>query len=221
MKDVSSGIKIGEVTSVYSFKARLLAIIRVIFWRRKIFVYEKSLISASDTHFKKKVKLKVNVKLVQCDDIPKIAKRFEDFKIKANERFKMGHICFAAYLNEDILHYSWWAVNEVYSGNLERKLRLSSDSAYAYDAYTVPECRGLGIALKVSERACSYLRERGYKRIYCFVPYNNFPSHRVMRKGGWRKIGTITYTRIFKWRHYQCESETKEDYNKLKELLKL
>lgn len=90
-----------------------------------------------------------------------------------------------------------------------------------YDSYTVPEYRELEIAPRAMEKVFSYLWERGTKRVYVCVLHNNFPSLRAVTKEGFRKIGAITYTRLFKLRLYQCEGETEEDYNKLKEMFSL
>lgn len=203
---------------VNSLRRRLGAVLTSIFRREKIFVFEKTLASPC---FKIEAKVEVDVKLVQRDDFPKIIKRFKYFKIKAKERFEMGHICIGAVLHGDFVHLKWVAFNRVYSGNLERKMRIRSDSVWIYGGYTVPKYRGLGISPKVMEKTLQRLSKIGIKNVYACVRHNNFPMLRVKQKERFRKIGTITYTRIFKLRLYRCESETEEDYNKLKEMFSL
>jgi len=208
--------------------SRLRAMFGSIFRREKVFVFERTL---ADGRFKVEAKVKVDVRIIQRDDFPRIAKMFQKFKIKevdmacfapvitiAKEKFKMGHICVVADMHGNIVHSKWIAFNEVYAGLLERKMRMTSDSAYVYGSYTVPEYRGLGIAPKTMEKGFSYLYERGIRKVYSCISHNNFPSLRLAHKQGYRKIGTITYTKIFKSRLYRCEGETEEDYNKLKSM---
>jgi len=201
-----------------SLKSRLRAMSRSIFRREKIFVFERTL---TDACFKIEAKVEVDARPAQHDDFPKISKRFKKFDTIAEERFKIGHICIVSDMHGDIVHLKWIAFNEAYAGELERKLRIDPDSAYIYDTYTVPEYRGLGIAPKVMEKAFSYLYERGIRKVYVCIRHNNFPSLRAAQKEGFRKIGSITYTRIFMLRLYRCKGETKEDYNKLKEMFSL
>lgn len=98
---------------------------KIIFWGRKIFFFEKIL---ADTHFKIEAKVEVDVRLVKRDDFPRIAKRFKMSEIEARERFEVDHMCIIADLHGDFVHLKWFAFNETYSGNLERELRISSDS---------------------------------------------------------------------------------------------
>lgn len=100
-----------------------------------------------------------------------------------------------------------------------RKIRISADSAYLFGSFTVPDYRGLGIAPKVMEKAFQYLSRIGIKRVYGVQRQNNIPNLRVRQKEGWRKIGEVTYIRIFKLGFYKLRGETKEDYDKLSEML--
>ena len=201
-------------------KGRLPIILRSMFAREKSCIFEKKL---DGPPFKIEAKVKVDVKLVQSDDISKLPKRSENFDSEVKKRFEMGHICFGAHLHGKIVHYKWVAFSKSippYS-DLERRMRISSDSAYIYDGYTVPEYRGLGISAKVMEKTLQYLQEIGIKKVYSYVRYDNFPMLRVKQKEKFRKIGTITYTQIFRLRLHRCEGETEEDYKKLREMFAL
>lgn len=203
-----------ERDRVDSLKRRFRAMSSIL-RREKIFVFKKTL---ADADFEIKAKVEVDVRVVQRDDFPKIAEKLKKFEIRAQERFEMGHTCIVAEVHDDIVHFKWVAFKESYVGELERKIRISPDSAYVYSGYTVPEYRGLGISPKVMEKTLQHLSEMGIKKVYACVRHNNFPMLRVKQKETFRKIGTITYTRIFKLRLYQHEGETEEDYNELKEM---
>lgn len=202
-----------------------------IFQSEKVFVFERTL---ADTCFKTDSKVEVDVRVVQRDDFPRIAKRFQKFKINENElayfnpsisiakeRLEKGHICIIADIGGDLVHLKWVALNEGYAGLLDRKIRMPPDSAFVYGSYTISEYRGLGIAPKTMEKGFSYLYERGIRDVYSCISHNNFPSIRLAHKQGYRKMGTIMYTKVFKLRRYRCEGETEEDYNKLKEMFSL
>ena len=183
----------------------------------KLYFFEK----LTDQRLKAKAKINVNVRIVESEDFPKIAKRFENLlETEAINRSKMGHICFGAELNGEFVHSTWVSFNNAYVGPLERKLRVSSDSAYIYDIFTVPEYRGLQIAPKVFSDVLNYLRDiRKIKKIYVSISHTNYSSLRVAKKEGLRKIGAIKYVRICRWRLYRFQGETKEDHNKLKQML--
>jgi len=181
-------------------------------------VFERQL---DDTHPKTEAKIEVAVRLIQNYDFHKIAKGFKKLEIKAKERFEKGHMCIVADLRGELVHVMWIAFNEAYAGELERKLLISPGAAYMYDGYTVSEYRGLGIAPKVMAEAFVHLYRKGIRNVYACIRYNNFPSIRYVQKEGFRKIGAIIFTAIFRFRVCRFKGETKEDYNKLKKMLSL
>lgn len=197
---------------------RFGSILSSIFRREKMFVFEHAL---TDSGFKAKARVEVNAGLVEGDDFSKIVKTFKDFRKKAKERFKVGDICFGASLNGEYVHLKWFAFNESYVGEINRKIRISSDSAYMYDSYTLPNYRGLGIYSIVMEKTIQHLSKMGIKRVYALVRHNNLPMLRVKQKEGVRKIGTVTYTKIFNLRFYKFKGETEEDYKKLTEMFSI
>ena len=164
---------------------------------------------------------KVDVRLAQGDDILKLSK-FKKFRGgKAEERVREGHLCFIAEKNGDIVNYAWVSLNETYVNEIERRIRLGSDSVYRYDGYTVPEYRGMGILPTVLTKSSDYLFQNGIKEIYDIVASNNFPSLRAHQKVGSRKMGEITFIRLFKLRRYECKGETAKDCIRLKEMFSI
>ncbi len=155
------------------------------------------------------------MQLAKDSDVLKIIRKFK--RLNAIDRVNKGHLCFLATLHGDIVHYKWVAFNEFYVFGM--KCRISPNSAYVYDAYTASEYRGLGISSKMTTNIFDYLRQKGTKKAFACVVYNNFPSLRVMQKLGYRKMGEITIIRILSklWiKKYQ--GETQEDYYKLREM---
>jgi GNAT superfamily N-acetyltransferase len=162
---------------------------------------------------------KVNVRIAQSSDISFLKHNFAKFKgEKADKRLNLGHLCFVAEKNGNIVHYTWVAFEEIHLKKLNRKLQMESDAAYIYDVYTLPEYRGRGISSTVYAKIFEYLLEKGFKRAYCLISSNNYPSLRVAEKTGLRNIGEITLIGFFKLRKSIFKSKTFEDYMKLKKM---
>lgn len=96
---------------------------------------------------------------------------------------------------------------------------MGSDSAYAYDAFTIPEYRGLGISPKVLAEALKYLRANTkIERIYMCISHTNYLSLRAAQKEDLRKIGVIKYLRVLNLRRYKFEGKSDEDLKTLRDL---
>lgn len=179
----------------------------------KTFVYETKL---SKGCFKTRNRAGVNVRLAQNDDILRLAIKFKKFRGgKAEKRLKVGHLCFIAEKNGNIVNYTWVCFNETFIDELERKIRIGSDSAYRYDGYTVPKYRGMGILPTVLTKATDHLFQNGIKKIYDFVTSANLPSQRSLSKIGSRKMGEVTLIRLLRSRRYIFKGQTTKDYAKL------
>ena len=207
---------------ISNFKMKLEALFEIFF--RKMFMYKKIFVfktPASKVTPKMVNRAKVEVRIAQSDDIPKLEK-FERFRGgKAEQRFKAGHLCFIAEKNGDIVNYTWVSFNETYVAGLERTIRIGSDYAYRYDGYTVPEYRGMGILPTVLTKAAEYLFQNEIKEIYDVVASNNFPSLRSHQKIGSMKMGEVTVIRLFNSRRYKLKGETLTDYIRLKEMFSI
>jgi len=205
------------------FKKKLESLFRIVFG--KIFVFEKTFVfenHLSKIRFETGDKAEVDVRLAQNEDVVRLVKKFEKLRGgKAEERLRAGHLCFMAEKNGDIVHHKWVSFNETYVSELERTIRTGSDSAYIYDAYTVPECRGLGISGKVSARIFDYLIQNGIKKTYHLISHSNFSSLRYAEKTGLRNMGEVTLTRLFKSRIYRCKGKTEKDHKKIKEMFSI
>lgn len=209
--------------AISNFKMKLRTLLRIIFGKlfvlEKIFVFEKNL---SKVCFETGNKANVDVRLAQSGDILKLVKKFKKFRGgKAEERLRVGHLCFIAEKNGDIVSYKWVSFNETYVKELERTIRTGSDSAHIYDAYTVPECRGQGITGKISARIFDYLLQNGIKKTYHLISHNNFPSLRYAEKTGLRNMGEVTLARLFKSSVYNSKGKTAKDHKKIKEMFSI
>jgi GNAT superfamily N-acetyltransferase len=172
-----------------------------------------------DPGFKTETKLDIDVRIVQCNDFQKILDKFKELNIDVEKNYGTADIYAVAEIDGKPVHIRGVKLNWAYVGALERKIRLSSDSAYLYGAYTVPEYRGLGVAPKVTERIFYHLKQNGIKKVYACIQSNNFPSLRYAQKVGYLKIGTITFIKIWKLKLYRFKGETKKGYDTLIKLV--
>lgn len=188
-------------------KHRVSATFTSVFKREKLFVIEKRLTDAS---FKTEAKIEVNLRLVQRDEFPKIANKFKKFEVNVEEMLEDGDVCAIAEIDGNLVHWTLVAFNDAYVGEIERKIRVSPDSAYLYAGYTAQEYRGLGIASKAMEKILCYLHEIGIRKTYALIRHDNFPSLRYTHKAGFKKIGTIKFFKICKLKLCRYEGETKK-----------
>jgi GNAT superfamily N-acetyltransferase len=160
----------------------------------------------------------VDARLASNYDISKFD-RFRKFRGgKAVERLRAGDLCFIAEKNGKIPNYTWICFHEAYVPELEAKIRIDPNSAYRYDAYTDPEYRGRGILPIVLTRASDYLFQNGIERIYDLVSFDNYPSLRSHQKIGSRKMGEVTFFKLFRSKRYRYKGETPEDSHKLEQM---
>jgi hypothetical protein len=181
---------------------------------RRVFVFSEGVSPKARLPMKKVAGL--NVRLANSDDIWRL-QSFRTFRQgKAEKRLTAGHLCFVAEKDRNIVGYSWIGFHEAYIDELEIRIRLSPCSAYKYDAFIVPTCRGVGVYPLISVECDDYLFQNGIKEAYGIVDSDNFSMLRSFQKvGNRRKIGEVTYIRLFHHRKYIFKGSTLEDRTKL------
>ena len=206
--------------ALYRARMKLQSLLTILFGR--IFLFQTLFILEAQTSKVRGKKVnEVEVRLLQRDEVPKLNKLMGLGAGEAEERLKAGDLCFIGEKNGDIVHYRWICFNEVFVNELERKIRMRPNSAYMYDAYTVPKYRGKGIHPAVLTNAEDYLFQSGIKEMYTVILSNNHSSLRTWQKIGSRKMGEVTFIKLFNAKIYKCKTETTRDYVKLKEMLSL
>ena len=164
-------------------------------------------------------------KLADNEDILRLAKQFEKFRRGlAEKRVKQGNLCFLAYVDEKIAHYRWVAFGETEMPAQARaahiwKVRIDSNCAYSFDAYTSPEYRGLGLDPFIFKYVLDYLSKKPVSKLYAVVDKNNWPNIRAAKKKGYRLVGEIIFKRILKYRTLRYKAQTVEDQRTLKRVV--
>lgn len=183
-----------------------------LFKREKLLVFVRAL---DDASLKTEAKVKVDIQVIRRDAFPEISDKFKNSNINMKETFGTADICVIAEINGILTHWGWVTFNEAYLMEIEKRVRVDSKSAYLYGVYTIPDYRRLGIYSKVMEKLCNYLQKRGFEKVYLCIVYDNIPSLRAAYKAGYQKIGSISFTKIYRLKLYVCKSDTKKDYNTL------
>ncbi|MDD1676941.1 MAG: GNAT family N-acetyltransferase [Methanomicrobiales archaeon] len=112
-----------------------------------------------------------------------------------------GEVCVVAYRKEQAVGYIWITLTgNRYDSDLEEIQVLKDREAELHTMRIVPELRGHAIGRRLFAATCSYLADRHYSRVSCFVDIANVPSNRMVSGQGFRAVKVISYTRIGWWK---------------------
>lgn len=117
------------------------------------------------------------------------------------ERFGQGHRCIIARHEGDIVHACWVGYGRVRIDYLSVEIRLGSDEAYVYDAYTAPEWRGRNLTMLRRAFLSRHMSISGIRKLIAVVVPENRPAVKAVLKGGYRRTGTLACFRLGRWRH--------------------
>jgi GNAT superfamily N-acetyltransferase len=207
--------------TISAVRMRAVRFMRLVLGRS--FAYEKMFVFKTDTkkvHFQTEKSPGLIVRIAKSGDIRRL-QRFAKFNDgQAQKRLNAGHLCFVALSDGNLANYAWVCFHECYINELEIKIRLRPGSAYRYDVFTFPAYRGKGVYPSVFEESCNYLSQIGIKELYGLVDSGNSRMLRVFEKAGTasRKLGDVTYIRLFNLRRYVFRGTTRADHNELLEM---
>jgi hypothetical protein len=151
----------------------------------------------------------VQMRVLRPDDVEAYARsrsRPVD-SVPVLRRLEKGHVCVAAWLEEEIVSTAWYAFDAVRVDEIDRLLRLAADEAYVYDSYTTERLRGLSIAALRGRWAIEHFRDLGFTRTVGWVSPQNLPAFGPARKLGAETLGRAGYFRLGPWRREFVEPE--------------
>jgi GNAT superfamily N-acetyltransferase len=121
---------------------------------------------------------------------------------EVRRRLDEGQRCFAVWLDGRIIHAAWTVTGRAGIEYLSTEITLAPDEVYAYDVFTSPTFRGLGVSPARMLEMMRYFRDHGYRRLFATILPENRSSFRPGEKVGWdRLIGVIGYVGLGPWRH--------------------
>lgn len=106
------------------------------------------------------------------------------------------HVFMTLSHGEQIIGYLKIGISSVYIHDFGQEIVLPSGAAFVYDTFVLPEFRGRRLAVFGLGRAMRYLRESGFDRMLCHIERWNVPSVRTFEQAGFRRRGTIRFTKI-------------------------
>ena len=117
-------------------------------------------------------------------------------------RLERGGCCFVMRHDGRIIHTCWIVKGTERIEYLDCEVRIGPDLGYAYEAFTVPEFRGRGVAAARTRLMETDLVAAGYRGIVATVHLDNPAALRFNFRAGYRVIGTVGFFRLGPWRRY-------------------
>jgi len=115
-------------------------------------------------------------------------------------RFAEGHVCFAVWHADRIVHAAWVAAGRAPVEYLSRDLELDPDEVFVFDAFTTPAFRGHGASPLRALAVGQHFAARGFRRVLTAVHPENHTGFRPVEKVGSRRVGLLGYVGIGPWR---------------------
>ena len=111
-------------------------------------------------------------------------------------RLNEGQLCYGALCDSSVVSFSWCNLTECVMGSTcLRKLR--PDEAYLFDAFTVEDSRGRGLAPYIRHRLYRELGGRGRTRMYSVTKVVNAPAMAFKKTLGARRVESGCHVRLF------------------------
>lgn len=107
-------------------------------------------------------------------------RRFSEEEL--TKRLEEGKRCYGLKTEGQMAAFTWVDFKEF--GMRTHRFLLKENEAYLFDAYTLPEHRGKGLAPVVRYYAYERLEAMGKKRLYSITDFFNVPSIRFKKKLG-------------------------------------
>jgi hypothetical protein len=116
------------------------------------------------------------------------------------ERLKKGNLCFGVKYQGQLAAFTWCSLDK--STFRFRKIPLSNDEAYLFDAYTLMEFRGKGIAPFMRYQLYKELAKLGKNKLYSISDVMNTPSIKFKTKLHAKFIEKRVFVQLFKVCHF-------------------
>ncbi len=111
--------------------------------------------------------------------------------------------CFVVRVKENIVHYSWVSAREEYIPVIDKVIKMDDHEVCIHTCRTLTAYRGKGIFPFVLNSICQSLKNEGIHNVIIYAGAQNYSSIRSFEKCGFKKVGEVTYLKIFSWSRYK------------------
>lgn len=118
-----------------------------------------------------------------------------------------GHYLPSVRFDGKVIGYIKIARERAYVLDYEGELRLPSSDAFVYDTFVLPEYRGKSIGTFLISEVMAFLKQKGYRRLWCHIPTWNAASVAAFSKSGFRRIAHVRYFRVLGCRFFSIAPE--------------
>ena len=136
----------------------------------------------------------IKVRLAVKEDIAVLEKEVYKNAYLFEKWIDNGSLFFCAFNEDEIIGYlsmsskpvDHWSVN----------LNLKYLDIYEHDVFVLSDYRGRNVFQRIITEIVSILNEKGYNRVICTIPSNNYSSVNAHKKCGFERIGEVKQIRI-------------------------
>ena len=138
---------------------------------------------------------------VDADNVAILETIMPPLRVKRIARkLRAGEACCVALKDGMVIGYVLAGLKNTPSTR-EANLDLSSDQAYLWAGYALPQFRRQGVVAEVNLSLCCYLQSRGYKGVILLVEKKNEACLGHCDKMGYEVREVFTLIRIVRWRY--------------------
>ena len=121
-------------------------------------------------------------------------------RLGAEDRLNKGYLCYAAFLQNEVIGYFWLAISKLYISYFDATLHMKPYQVCGLNAYVHPEYRGLGLFNMIKKYALTELKEDQYKEYIGYYFSWNTASMRSNIKFGSQEIGYVIFGYLLTFR---------------------
>jgi GNAT superfamily N-acetyltransferase len=143
------------------------------------------------------------IKSLGLDDISQYQEIFKNENITEYEnRLLKGFLCFGLFVEEEIIHFAWIAINSLKINEIDQFLTLQNKEICIFDVFTLERFRGQGIYQFMLKYISKWAIENDYKKIIIYSEKRNYKSINAILKSGFTYYNQLTFIKLLRFKVY-------------------
>jgi GNAT superfamily N-acetyltransferase len=136
------------------------------------------------------------VRSLSAEEIRSQPKLMGEDRRDVDQYLGAGLQAFGAVKDSSIISFMWISPHPP-SLDAQFTLEFDDEPAYFYNAFTLPEFRGLGLMPAVLRAALASCLSRGRRGAISFIDVLNYPSLAAFRSAGFKTVSTFRSAKLF------------------------